>query len=355
MDGGSGTVRAAAEVDGGTLDCGSGLLLMVTRGIRQVVEGDVLAIRTRERSVLDDLPCCARLAGHQLLGVEEDSPSGPWRLAFRRGASSVFTGGGEVELGTRLWIYTNFDCNLACGYCCAESSPHAVSRRIPVQVAFRAVEEFAALDGREVLLTGGEPFLHPDLGALVTAASRLLPVTILTNAMVFSRGARRTTLDAMDRDRVTLQISLDSGDPQLHDRQRGPGSYARAMEGLRLARQLGFRVRIATTLFEEEPGTVAALHTELDSVGGGIGDRLIRPVAHQGAAPIGVHISTDTVAPEPTLTADGAWWHPVAVTDPNLRVTDSPLPVAEVFAIIRDAMQLQDASAQQGRSVFRCA
>lgn len=55
------------------------------------------------------------------------------------------------------------------------------------------------------------------------------------------------------------------------------------------------------------------------------------------------------------MTTDRTWWHPVAVTDPNLRVADSPLPVEEFFATIQDALQLQDASTPQERSVFRCA
>ena len=57
--------------------------------------------------------------------------------------------------------------------------------------------------------------------------------------VVFARGNRRATLEAMDRDRVTLQVSLDSGTPEVHDRQRGPGSFARALQGLRQARDLG--------------------------------------------------------------------------------------------------------------------
>ena len=344
----------AAEIDGGSMDCGSGLLLMVTRGIRGVGPGEVLAVRTEERSVVVDLPAWARLAGHELLRVEETSPAGPWRLTVRRGAESVFSTGGAVDLGTRLWIYTNFDCNLACDYCCAESSPKAPSRRMPVETVVAAVEEFAALDGREVLLTGGEPFLHPELAEMVAAAARRLPVTILTNAMVFGRGTRRATLEAMDRDRVTLQISLDSGSPELHDRQRGAGSFTRAMDGLRLARGLGFRVRVAMTLYDEDTAAVASLHEALATEGVAPRDRLIRPVAQEGFAGSGVHISADTVAPEPTLTVDGSWWHPVGVTDPNLRVTDSPLPVSEVFATVRDAVHVQDASASEGRAVFRC-
>ncbi len=38
---------------------------------------------------------------------------------------------GAAPLGSRLWLYTNFDCNLACDYCSAGSSPRAAPRRLP--------------------------------------------------------------------------------------------------------------------------------------------------------------------------------------------------------------------------------
>jgi hypothetical protein len=43
------------------------------------------------------------------------------------------------------------------------------------------------------------------------------------------------------------------------------------------------------------------------------------------------------------------------VTDPNMRIADSPLPLAEVFGVVRDAVAVQDAAARTGREVFRCA
>ncbi len=74
----------------------------------------------------------------------------------------------------------------------------------------------------------------------------------------------------------------------------------------------------------------------------------------QGFAVGGVHVSLDTVEPEPTLTADGAWWHPVAVTNPHLRVSDAPLPLATVFDVIADVLAVQAAGQAAGRTVFRC-
>jgi len=101
---------------------------------------------------------------------------------------------------------------------------------------------------------------------------------------------------------------------------------------------------------------VAALHRLLDGVGIVAEDRVIRPVAQEGFADQGMHVSLDTLEPEPTITNDGAWWHPVAVTDPHMRIADAPLPLplSEVFGVVRDILQVQGAAAS-GREVFRCA
>ena len=249
------------------------------------------------------------------------------------------------RLGTRLWLYTNFDCNLACDYCCAESKPNPLNgrRRLSVDVAQRAAEEFGGLGGRELLLTGGEPFLHPLLSDIVSACSRFVPepVIILTNAMIFERGPRRTVLESLDPQRVILQVSLDSGTAALHDRHRGAGSFARALSGIRLARTLGYRVKVAATIDSADTGDEVALHTLLDAEDIASEDRLVRPVARMGFASWGLPLSAAALQPEPTLAADGAWWHPVAVADPAMQVTSSPLPVATVFAVVRATLNAQ--------------
>jgi uncharacterized Fe-S cluster-containing radical SAM superfamily protein/TusA-related sulfurtransferase len=345
-------------VDGGDMDCGSGLLLLITRAMRRLPEGGRLGVRSAEPSVAVDLPAWAELVGHDVVGTSTDTVDGPWwfvveKAPARPRTASVFSTGDRTPVGHRLWIYTNFDCNLACSYCCAESSPRAAARRFDVATAREVFAQFRGADGREVLFTGGEPFMHPELGEIVAAADGL-ERTILTNAMVFGRGRRRATLEEMDRS-VLLQVSLDSATPELHDRQRGPGAWDRAVRGIGEARALGFRVRVAATLYDEDPEGVAALHACLDEVGIAREDRLVRPVAQEGFAETGLHVSVDSLEPEPTLTVDGAWWHPVAVTNPNLRIADAPLPLAEVFGVVTDTMAVQDAATAAGREVFRCA
>jgi len=349
--------KVATLIDGGDMDCGSGLLLLITRAMRRLDEGQLLGIRSAEHSVTTDLPVWAELVGHTIDHEVAETPDGPWWFTVRKAAPveqiTVFSQGSGTPVGQRLWAYTNFDCNLACLYCCAESSPRADARRLDPLVAREAFKEFAGLGGREVYLTGGEPFMHPELGALVEAGEGL-ERTILTNAMVFSRGNRLRTLQEMDRS-VTLQVSLDSATAEVHDKQRGAGSWARALEGIGLARSLDFTVRVAATMYDEDPVGVEALHRRLDEIGIDKADRVIRPVAQEGFAETGVHVSIDTLEPEPTITADGAWWHPVAVTNPNMRIADSPLPVAEIFGVVRDTLDVQGAAARSGREVFRCA
>jgi uncharacterized Fe-S cluster-containing radical SAM superfamily protein len=261
---------------------------------------------------------------------------------------------GAAPLGTRLWLYTNFDCNLACDYCCSRSSPRAAARRLPVDVAARASEEFAGFGGRELLLTGGEPFLAPDLRALVETTTRWLPITILTNAMVFSRGSRRRTLESLDPTRVTMQVSLDSGTPGLHDRHRGPGAFERALAGIVLLRSLGFRVRVAATIDAADAAEEAGLHALLDAEGIPSADRLVRRVARTGFASWGVQLRLDSLWPEPTLAADGAWWHPVGIADHAMQVASTPLPVVTVLAVIHATLTDPSRDRTAALEAFRC-
>lgn len=54
--------------DGGELDCGSGLALLIREQMMQVPAGGVLEVRSRDATVCDDLPPWCRLSGHVYLG-----------------------------------------------------------------------------------------------------------------------------------------------------------------------------------------------------------------------------------------------------------------------------------------------
>ena len=63
--------RAAASFDGGDLDCGNGLLLLIRRHIDPLEPGQLLEIQSSEPTVKEDLPAWCRLTGNELVSQIE--------------------------------------------------------------------------------------------------------------------------------------------------------------------------------------------------------------------------------------------------------------------------------------------
>jgi len=69
MSADTGIPAADAVCDGGELDCGSGLLLIIRNAMQPLLAGGVLEVRSTEISVKEDLPAWCRLVGHTLLTI----------------------------------------------------------------------------------------------------------------------------------------------------------------------------------------------------------------------------------------------------------------------------------------------
>jgi TusA-related sulfurtransferase len=79
-------LRVDRVFDGGDLDCGSGLVLLIRDNMRAVPEGGILEIRSREPTVASDLPPWCRMVGHEYLGsLPVAAPTGTARYFVRRG------------------------------------------------------------------------------------------------------------------------------------------------------------------------------------------------------------------------------------------------------------------------------
>ncbi len=72
--------------EGGNLDCGSGLLLLIRKSMEKVPDGEVLEIRSTEISVKEDLPAWCRMTENPYLG---------WRPAIEH--NKYFVERGEAE------------------------------------------------------------------------------------------------------------------------------------------------------------------------------------------------------------------------------------------------------------------
>lgn len=82
------TVRADHVFDGGDLDCGSGLALLIRQHMMEVPGQGVLEIRSREGTVRDDLPPWCRMTGHEYLGALEGDDAEHVRYFVRKGSGA---------------------------------------------------------------------------------------------------------------------------------------------------------------------------------------------------------------------------------------------------------------------------
>ena len=190
-----------------------------------------------------------------------------------------------------------------------------------------------------------------ELVALSTAA---LPTTLLTNGMLF-HGRRRDALSRMDRDRLALQISLDSATADEHDRHRGAGSWKRAVAGIEVARDEGFRVRVAATLPPDRTHEVDSFHGFLDSLGIAREDQVIRAMAHRGVADHGVELTLESLIPEVTITADGVYWHPVSADHEDQLVTRQIFPLHSAISEVHRRFNEIRARSAAAAQWFACA
>jgi len=342
-----GSLRHAVEVRAGTKDFSTGLLNDLLAALRSVADGELVALHG-PAALGSDLDRWARFTGNAIVEVTPEGES--TRFLLRKGAPRSYDE--TPGVGSRLWLYSNFDCNLACDYCCVRSSPRAEPRTLPLDDVRRAACEAPGAGVRELFVTGGEPFLRPDIGELLHACAGALPTTVLTNGLLFA-GRRRLVLRELPRDRVVLQISLDSPDPSLHDRHRGAGTWEKARAGIAVAREEGFRVRLACTVADARAEEDFQAFVRREGIPEE--DCVLRRVALRGFAEEGVALSRADLVPEVTLTAAGVYWHPVGATDHDFFVSPTCFPLADAIAVVRRAWAEERRFATSLASVFRCA
>lgn len=237
----------------------------------------------------------------------------------------------------KLWIYTNYDCNLRCTYCVAKSSPNVPRRAIGLANVQRLIDEAGQLGFVHAFFTGGEPFLLPDIYDMLAYSSARMETTVLTNAMLL-HGSRLEKLVAIANERLIVQVSLDGGCAEVHDAYRGVGSWERAVAGIRQLQSRGFRVRLGTT---ETPVNSAHLKQLCEfhrSLGIPDEDHFVRPLARRGNSREGLELSMANLVPEVTANLDGVFWHPLS-TDADMQVSKRMFPLATAVQRIQHQLE----------------
>jgi len=144
-----------------------------------------------------------------------------------------------------LMLEPLFRCNLACTGCGKIQHPvEILKRNLSPEQCFAAVEECGA---PVVSIPGGEPLLHPEIDKIVEGlVARKKFVYLCTNGILLEKSLNKFKPSPY----LTLSIHLD-GLRELHDQcVDRKGVFDTAIDAIKAAKAMGFRVTTNTTTFE---------------------------------------------------------------------------------------------------------
>ena len=158
-----------------------------------------------------------------------------------------------------LWFNTGTLCNIACSNCYIESSPKN-DRLVYLSLAdvVEFLDELEKLSGKtcEIGFTGGEPFLNPDfLKMLEECQRRDLSIMVLTNAMKPLQNKIDGLLKlkkVFGTKKIVFRVSIDHYNKDLHEVERGVGTWDPMIKGLKWLRDNKYTINIAGRSLSQE-------------------------------------------------------------------------------------------------------
>jgi len=133
-------------------------------------------------------------------------------------------------------------CNLRCRHCYIGGTDNS---ELSITQLKSVLDEFEAMQGLRLLITGGEPLMHSRFSEL----NYMLPAysfrkILFTNGLLL----KQDQLNNLHVDEI--QISVD-GMERGHDAMRGAGTFRIVIQNLKLAVEAGFAVSISTMIHRE--------------------------------------------------------------------------------------------------------
>jgi radical SAM protein with 4Fe4S-binding SPASM domain len=214
-------------------------------------------------------------AGEGLLAAG-DAPPPP----IRRGVS-------PVPSLRYLELMLTFRCNLRCRHCYL-GEPRTLD--MAPELFGRMAAEFDAMQGLRLLLSGGEPLLHPGWDRLAPAlAGRGFRVVLLSNGLLLDE-KRLRSLPIQE-----VQLSLD-GLEKGHDALRGAGSFSRAKRAARLVGEAGLDLSVATMIHAGNMGELDGLEALVHYLGAREWNLEVPTAAGRWLAEAGLALSPEAAA-----------------------------------------------------------
>jgi len=170
---------------------------------------------------------------------------------------------GKKRIPVVLMLEMTHACNLRCRGCGRiREYQSTVNTSLTQEEAIDAIRQ---VNTPVVILSGGEPLLHPSTPEIASYAIKQGKIVYLcTNALLL----KKRLPDFNPRKTFYLNIHLD-GPAEIHDELTGlPGTTQRALDGIQAALQAGYNVTTNTTIYRGTPPTViATLFEKLTNMG----------------------------------------------------------------------------------------
>ena len=132
----------------------------------------------------------------------------------------------KTRTPTNLMLSVTDRCNARCLYC---GIPERARPEMTTEQILSLISEFRSLGGSRIALWGGEPLVRNDIGIIIRHCRKLRLLTSLdTNGHLVPQ-----KLDDL-RDLDVLVVSFD-GEKEVHDANRGPGGWDKAMKAFAAA------------------------------------------------------------------------------------------------------------------------
>ena len=137
-------------------------------------------------------------------------------------------------------------CNLRCMHC-ANNSGDPYPDELTTKEILSLIDSLSRMGVTRIVLTGGEPLLHPDLYAIINHARKApMTVDIFTNATLITKEHVKKLKKSGVR---KISTSIDSIDESVHDTFRGKkGALKKTLKGISLLQKVGFPVRISISV-----------------------------------------------------------------------------------------------------------
>lgn len=174
----------------------------------------------------------------------------------------------EVQLHSRIEnvsLEITHKCNLQCKHCYSNSGTKR-EHELTYEEFRKLIDQLAHIGVLNVMVTGGEPLLHPHFFEIIEyIRSRPMSCMLFTNGTLLTE---HIVKKLKNLNVLCVAISLDGATAETHDSFRSvPGSFEKTVEAIKMLKGAGIPVRGNICIHKGNLNEIAAIITLLKQLG----------------------------------------------------------------------------------------